>query len=399
MAGALPLDEAQARLLELAQPLPPENVPVDEALGRCLAAPLVARRTQPAADLSAMDGFALGPSSGEGPWAIVGESAAGHPLGRRLCPGEAARISTGAIVPEGADRMLLQEDALREGPSLRCSGALPPAGRHIRRQGFDFRAGDALAATGTLATPALVALALTAGHATIPVRRLPAMAIIDSGDELASDPTACAAHQIPASNAAMLAALAQPLTGSIRTMGPLPDRIEALASAMDGAAEADLVVTSGGASVGDHDLVRPALEKVGAEIAFWRVAMKPGKPIMVARRGKQLILGLPGNPVSCYVTAFLFMLPVLRAMAGASRCLPTRVLLPVAEDLGAGGKRMEFLRAAWDGADLRPLGEQDSSGSRALAQANALLIRPVDAAPVPKGTLVPAYLLANGGIA
>jgi molybdopterin molybdotransferase len=233
----------------------------------------------------------------------------------------------------------------------------------------------------------------------LPVHALPSLAVLDSGDELAADPAACAPHQIPASNGAMLAAMAAAHVSSIRRLGPVPDRLEAMLAALDQAAEADVIVTSGGASVGDHDLVRPALEQWGATIEFWRVAMRPGKPLLVARRGRQWLVGLPGNPVSSYVTAFLFLLPLLRALGGALEPLPRRMALRLGEPLPATGDRAEFLRARLDGESLVPVTEQDSSALAALAGAEALIERPAHAPPAEPGALVTAYWLENGGTA
>lgn len=396
MTPPLPLDEAREQLLSLAPPLPSEEVPVPQALERYLAAPLLARRTQPPADLSAMDGYALRGPDLAGPWRILGESAAGHPHAGEIGPGDAIRISTGALLPAGADTILLQEDARRDGDLLHLSGDRPRPGKHIRRAGFDFLSGDTLLEAGTRVTPAVVALALAGGHRTVQVHRLPRIAIIDSGDELATDPAHCEVHQIPASNGAMLAAMVARSSGSIARIGPVADDLAALIAALEQAGDADLIVTSGGASVGDHDLVRPALQGWGADIAFWRVAMKPGKPIMVARRGRQLVLGLPGNPVSSYVTAYLFLLPLLKALAGSPGVLHAPVTATVTRDLAPGGKRLEFLRGHWDGNRVTPLDEQDSSGLRALAHSNALILRPANAPACASGGAVSIYLLDNG---
>jgi molybdopterin molybdotransferase len=395
MTPPLPLEEAQARLLALAAPLTAEQVPVVAAGGRYLAEPLLARRTQPAADLSAMDGYAL---TGSGPWRMIGESRAGHPFPGALRDSEAIRISTGALMPSGADTVLIQENAQRNGASLVAIEA-PLAGRHIRRAGFDFRAGDTVLDAGARLDPAAIALALSAGHAEVAAHRLPTIAVIDSGDELVADPRDCAPHQIPASNGAMLAAMVGGLASEVQRLGPVVDDLAALVTALDHASNADVIVTTGGASVGDHDLIRPALETAGATLGFWRVAIRPGKPLLVATRRKQIILGLPGNPVSGFVTAWLFLLPMLRALAGSRQPLPVAVPLPCATDLPPGGERREFLRARWDGAALHPVAERDSSALAALAGANALIDRPPHADGTKAGTPVPAYLLGNGAIA
>ena len=221
--------------------------------------------------------------------------------------------------------------------------------------------------------------------------------MFDSGDELAADFDSCAPHQIPASNGLMLAAMARSLACEVERIGPVPDDMAALAAALDRAAHADVVVTSGGASVGDHDLVRPALEAWGADIDFWRVAIKPGKPILVARKGKQLVLGLPGNPVSSHVTAFLFLLPLLRALMGAADPLPRRIRTTLAAPLRAGGSRREFLRAVWDGESVTAHAIQDSGAIAPLAASNALIDRAERAPAQDVGASVTAYLLESGG--
>jgi len=393
MAAMLSLEEAQARALALVPSLPLETLPTGDALGRYLAEDLRATRTQPPADLSAMDGYAIGCN---GPWELIGESSAGHPFDGAIGPGQCIRISTGAHVPQGADRVLIQENAAVDGAAISCTVDMPDAGKHVRKRGFDFSAGDRLLAAGTRLGPAQVALALGGGHAEVSVITPPSIAVIDSGDELASDASNCGPNQIPASNGAMLAAMLQQLSCNVTRIGPVPDSREALDQALTEAASADLVVTSGGASVGDHDLVRPALENWGASIDFWKVAIKPGKPLMIATRGQQAIFGLPGNPVSSFVTAFLFVLPFVRAALGAAEPLPRQVTLKAGCDLPEVGSRREFLRGFWDGDSVRLSGSQDSSALAALAASNVLIDRSAGAAPVVQGEAVPCYLLENG---
>jgi molybdopterin molybdotransferase len=395
----LELAEAQAQLLARVEPLAPERIAAERAIGCYLAQPLLAARTQPAADLSAMDGYAMRADDAAGPWRVVGESAAGHPFGGKLAPGEAVRTATGALMPAGDCVVLLQENAARDGDALSLNGEGEPTARHIRRAGFDFRDGDEVLPGGTRIGPAQLALAICAGHGEMDVHSLPSLAVLDSGDELSGDPAACALHQIPASNGAMLAAMAAPYASSTLRLGPVPDRMEAMLAALEQAAEVDVLVTSGGASVGDHDLVRPALEQWGARIDFWRVAMKPGKPLLLARRGKQWILGLPGNPVSSYVTAFLFLLPLLRALGGSGDPLPALLRLGLSADLPATGDRLEFVRARLSAGLIEPVSERDSSALRALAASHILIRREMGAPPAKRGDIVAAYLLENGGIA
>ncbi len=391
----LTVEEAQARMLALLAPMPVEDVAVEQAVGRYLAQPVQAARTQPPADLSAMDGYAV---AGAGPWRRVGESRCGEPFGGLISTGACVRISTGAILPDGADRVLIQEDAAIAGDLVSATED-PAPGQHIRRKGFEFMPGDALLPAGNRIGAAQLALIRSAGHAAASVHRKPSVAIFDSGDELVADPTTCAPHQIPASNGAMLGALAAGLPCSVTQGAPLPDRLEAIVAALEAHANADLLVLTGGASVGDHDLARPALEAVGAELDFWKVAMRPGKPLMVARRGQQLVLGLPGNPVSAFVTGFLFMLPAIRKLLGAAVCLPRPVILPLAVDCPESGVRREFLRGSLGPDGVSPALQRDSSALLTLARSDVLIDRPADACATKAGTPVPCFLLETPGIA
>jgi molybdopterin molybdotransferase len=397
----LPLEEAQSRLLALARPLPIQHVDVESCLGRYLAEPVCAKRTQPTFDLSAMDGYAVCAEDLAGPWTLIGESAAGRPAEAPVRPGTTMRVSTGAILPDRTAAVILQEDVERCGDSLSLAGEPPsPPDRHIRRRGMDFSEGDQVLPAGARIGPAQLALALAAGMRHLPVRRPPRVAIIDSGDELAGDSEDCQPHQIPASNGPMLAALAHSaLPCEIERIGPVADDAAMLAEAFDRAADADVIVTSGGASVGDHDLIRPALADWGAAVDFWRIAIKPGKPLLVARKGPQIVLGLPGNPVSSHVTGYLFLLPLLRALAGSTEPMPRPVTARLGTPLAAGGSRREFLRARWDGTSATRLALQDSGALSALAAANALIDRPAGASAAEPGDLVAIYSLDFGGIA
>ncbi len=390
------LEEAQSRLLASVEPLGGETLPVEQALGRYLTRQPIARRSQPAADLSAMDGYAMAADDLAGPWRIIGESAAGRPFAGALRPGQAVRISTGALVPAGAGAVLLQENAARDEDNLRASRS-EPTPQHIRRAGLDFRAGNALLNAGVALTPARIALVLASGNASVEVGRQPSLAVLESGDELTGEAAACAPHQIPASNGAMLAAMAAPFAAPVIRIGPVPDRMDALLSALEQASAHDVLVTSGGASVGGHDLIRPALERWGATIDFWRVALKPGKPLLVARRGRQLILGLPGNPVSSYVTAFLFLLPLLRRLGGSVRSVPLPLYQPLVDPLPPTGDRMEFLRGHYGSGGVIAYQQQDSSALGSLAAANCLIRRPADAPAAERGELAEVFPLENGG--
>jgi molybdopterin molybdotransferase len=389
MSSPLPLEEAQSRLIDAASPLPIKRVAILDAVGRFLAEPLAANRTQPWADLSAMDGFA---TSGPGSWRIVGESAAGHPFAGALANGEASHISTGAAVPDGADAILLVEDAAVDGAMV--SAADPPSARHIRRRGFDFRASDELLSAGVRIGPAQLALGIAAGIERCAVHRRPRVAILDTGDELATSLGDSRPDALPASNGPMLAAMIAGLADAKR-MGPVPDDRAKLFAAFESASNADVIVTTGGASVGEHDLVRPVLEDWGARIDFWRVAIRPGKPLMVGRRGSQWIVGLPGNPASAFVTAFFFVLPLLRRLGGASAndALPKGLRAILADGVPAGGKRREFLRGIRTGASVYPIAERDSSALRALAAADCLIDRPAHADALTAGACVEVYPL------
>ncbi len=399
MIRPLSLEVAQERLLGRVMPLGSETVPVADAAGRYSSGPLLARRTQPAADCSAMDGFAMRADDLGGPWRTVGESAAGHPFTVPLKPGEAVRISTGALLPPAAGAILLQEQALHEVGTLRLAPDGAPSPHHIRLAGLDFCEGEPLLPAGALLTPARMALLLAGGHGAVEVGRRPALAVLESGDELAGNPQACPPHRVPASNGAMLAAMAAPLVSSLTRVGPVPDRLDALAAALEQAQSCDVLVTSGGASVGEHDLIRPALEAWGARIDFWRIAIRPGKPLLVARRGEQVILGLPGNPVSSFVTAFLFLLPLLRRLGGSSGPLPVGVALPLAAPLPPVGERMEFLRGLIEPEGVVPLEQQDSSTLASLGAADCLIQRLARSPSAKPGELVTVYWIHNDGMA
>lgn len=393
MNPPITLEEAWERLFAIAPTLGQETVPVDEAAGRYLAEPLLACRTQPAQDLSAMDGFAV---AGEGPWRIVGESRAGVPFGNSLASGEAARISTGAACPPGTNAILIVENA-RQGAGTVAATA-PPSEAHIRRRGFDFTEGTLLLARGTAIGPAQIALARAAGHGEIVVTRRPRLAVIECGDELVADPGEADDAHLPASNGAMVAALAAPLAGCVDRVGPLPDDRTTLARAFASAHQCDVIVTTAGASVGEHDHVKGALGDVGAGMDFWRVAIRPGKPLMVARLGSQIVLGLPGNPSSAFVTAYLFLLPLLRAMQGAAAALPRSLPMQLTGSLPAGDTRREFWRARFVDGLAEPLNERDSSALRILAAADLLLDRPANAPPAKAGDSVRTYWIGNGGM-
>ncbi|MES2095780.1 MAG: gephyrin-like molybdotransferase Glp [Pseudomonadota bacterium] len=391
----LPVAEAQERLFAMAPRMASERVPLALAAGRWAADPVVALRSQPAADLSAMDGYAIRFDDLPGPWTVIGESAAGRAFSGSVGRGEAARIFTGAAMPAGADSVLVQEEAARDGDRLTLGGEGPPRlGMSVRRKGLDFSDGDTLIAAGERLTPARIALAATGGHGTLSVNRRLRVAILATGDELiapgsaSDDPLA-----LPEGNSAMLAAMLADLPVDVELLGIIPDSLDTL-TATFAAARADIVVTTGGASVGDHDLVRPALEAAGGKIDFWRIALRPGKPMLAGRLGDSVVLGLPGNPVSAFVTASLFLRPLIAAMAGASDPLPAMLSATLAEPLPANDHRQDYLRAKLDHGRVRVAGIQDSSMLATLARADCLVVRAPHAPAAQIGDAVEIMTLA-----
>jgi molybdopterin molybdotransferase len=387
----LAVAEAQAQLIAAARPVSVETVPLGEALGRWAAAPAVARRTQPASDLSAMDGYAIRFADLPGPWTVIGESAAGRAFEGLVGAGEAVRIFTGAAMPAGADSVLVQEEAARDGARLTLAGEGPlHLGRNVRPRGLDFDEGQPLIAAGERLTPARLAVAATGGVYEVPVRRRVRVAIASTGDELVEPGPAFPPDRLPESNRLLLRSLLADLPVEIVDLGILPDRLETIRDAFAGV-RCDLLVTTGGASVGDHDLVRPALEASGATIDFWRIALRPGKPMMAGRLGDAQVLGLPGNPVSAFVTTLLFVKPVIAALAGAADPLPRTTRGVLGEDLAANGARTDYLRAELRNGRLHAAAIQDSSMLLTLARANCLIVREAHAPPARAGD--PAEIL------
>ncbi|CAO1652261.1 molybdopterin molybdotransferase MoeA [Parasphingorhabdus sp. NYA22] len=390
MSALLPLDEAQQRLIALAARLPAETLSVHDALGRYIATDLIAKREQPAADMSAMDGYAIRFEDRNGPWTLVGECPAGRPPCRALKAGETARIFTGALLPEGADTVVMQENVGADGDTIRLTAEpSPEKGRHVRHQGGDFNQGSVGLPAGSLLNAAALGEAVIAGYGEVSVGTLPRVAVVSTGDELVAPGSDTLPHQIPASNDVMLSAMLSGLTAETRSLSRIPDDMDILCQTLESAKDCDIIVTIGGASVGDHDLVGPAFRKLGAAIDFYKIAMKPGKPVMAGRLGKTVILALPGNPASAFVSATLFLLPLIRFMAGAGRYLPEYQSVPASEALPAIGPRAQFLRAKVDQAGITPFGSQDSAKLSVLAAANALLYRPAGAEAADVGEMVP----------
>ncbi len=378
------LEDAQSQLLALVMPLPIETRPLIEAAGRWAAADIISRRTQPARALSAMDGYAF--AFGEiGPWQVIGESAAGRPFQGIVQNGEAVRIFTGAALPSGTDTIVIQENVTRQGDTIVFDAdAASRCGQHVRPVGSDFRAGDLLIRNGERLTPARIALAASGGHGNVAVRQTPRIALITTGDELVPPGSEAGDDLLPESNTVMLASMFSDLPCYINIIGIVPDNLSKIEAAIQ-SADADLLITMGGASVGDHDLVKPALEHCGALLDFWKVAMRPGKPVMAGKLGKMLVIGLPGNPVSAFVTALLFAKPAAAALAGASAPFPGSIPMRLAAPIAANGNRTDHLRARLTKDGVLPVGPNDSSAMGGLAAADCLIVRPPNAPPLAIG--------------
>ena len=399
----LPVPEAKARLLDRARPIERvETVPLREANGRVLAAPLTALLTQPPFDASAMDGYALrvedAPNVGA-ELVVTGTAAAGHPFDGQVSRGQAVRIFTGAPVPAGADTILLQEDAeLLSNGRIRTTFDVT-GGRHIRPRGQDFVEGETVLPKDVLLDYSRLTVAAAMNHPALDVYRRPRVAILATGDELLPPGRTPAAGQIIASNMTGIAALIEDNGAEVVDLGIVGDSREAIASAVDAArtAKVDVLVTSGGASVGDHDLVQATLKEAGMELDFWRIAMRPGKPLMVGSLGEMQVLGLPGNPVASLVCGLLFLEPLLRKLARLpERKREAQVL--TARDLAANDRRQDYLRATLvtdteGNLVAEAFSKQDSSMMKILAHSDALIIRPPHADALPAGSPCPILLL------
>ena len=382
----LPVADALARVLASAPvPLPAEEVPIALARGRTLAADLAARRTQPPADVSAMDGYALRAAdiaTVPADLAIIGESVAGQGFSGTVGPGEAVRILTGAPVPAGADTVLIQENTTRDGDRLTALQA-DPVGRNIRRAGLDFAAGSVQLRAGRRLGPSELALAAAMDYSTLPVVRRPRVAILASGDELVRPGEPIGPDQIVASNTYAVAAYAEAAGAQTIDLGIAADEFPALEERIRAAlaAEADVLVTVGGASVGDRDLVQTALAREGMSLDFWKIAMRPGKPLMHGAIGDMRILGLPGNPVSAIVCGILFLVPLVRALQGDPNAGadPTEAAV-LGAAMRENDNRADYVRAALvtggDGLPVAtPFPRQDSSMLSILAEAECLVVR------------------------
>ena len=381
--------DAVALVLDGAEPLPAEQAALGDAFGRVLAADVAALRTQPPEDLSAMDGYATRAADMAHIPAFVrmiGEVAAGHPFAGTVGVGEAARIFTGGVVPPGADTIVIQENTTRDGDQVTVTSP-SPAGKHIRRAGLDFKLGQVLLPKGRRLTDRDLMLAAAMNHPALPVHRRPKVAVLGTGDELLRPGSRPGPGEIIYSNGYALMALARAEGADVIDLGIVPDRIAETIAAIRAAREqgADILLTSGGASVGDYDLVQKALAAEGLVLSFWKIAMRPGRPMMHGRLGDMHVLGLPGNPVSAFVCSMLFLTPLLRRLTGRTDLDQKIESAALGCDIPVNDERADYLRAALTdepgGPVATPFKAQDSSMIATLAQAGCLVIRePFEAA-------------------
>ncbi len=400
----LSVDEARDRILAGLRPTSAEVVPVAGAWNRVTAEPVRARLTQPPSDVSAMDGYGLRAAEGGlgATLTVIGAAPAGHPFAGHVEAGQAVRIFTGSVVPDGADSVLLQEDATRNGDALTVNEAVT-LGRHIRRAGQDFARGDEVIPAGRRMTARDVGLAAAANHPWITVHRRPRVAILATGDEIALPGEPIPSGGIVSSNSHALAALIRALGGEPIVLPVAKDTTEAVAAVADSVHGMDMLVTTGGASVGDHDLVIAGLQTRGLIVDFWQIAMRPGKPLLFGTLGAVPVLGLPGNPVSALVCAILFLLPSIARMSGlpAAPAPVTRAIAGAA--LRENDRRADHLRSTIatdsDGRIVAtPFPVQDSAMLRRLASADALILRPPHAPALPAGAEVPIIRLDSLGL-
>jgi molybdopterin molybdotransferase len=400
----LSVEEARARILAALHPTPAEVVGLAGAWNRVTAAPVLARLTQPPADVSAMDGYALRAADGAlgAALTVIGAAPAGRPFDGAVGMGQTVRLFTGSVVPAGADAILLQEDAERTGDTVTVREAVT-AGRHIRRAGQDFAKGDSVIPAGRRVTARDVGLAAAANHPWLTVHRAPRVAILASGDEIAMPGEPIPPGGIVSSNSHALASLVRAAGGAPTVLPVARDTIAAVAAAADQVVGFDLLVTTGGASVGDHDLMIAGLQTRGLELDFWQIAMRPGKPLLFGRMGGVPVLGLPGNPVSSLVCAALFLLPALNLMQGLPAAAPPTVTAVLGAPLAENDRRADHLRAtvttdAQGRVVVTPFPVQDSAMLRRLALADALILRAPHAPALPAGAEVSVIRLDSLGI-
>lgn len=402
-APLMPVEEALDRILAAAARLPAETVALAAGLGRVLARDIAARRAQPPDNVSAMDGYAMrGADIGSAPFRLtcVGEIPAGGRLDRALEAGQCARIFTGAPLPRDADTVVIQEDTERDADNVTVTQAVT-RGRHVRGAGGDFREGDVLLRAGRVLTARDIGLLSAMNWPWLPVVRRPRVAILSTGDEIVMPGEPVGDSQIVSANGPALAAFVTAMGGEPMLIGIAPDRADALGAFIQAAGGADLLLTTGGASVGDHDLVGRALSDSGMALDFWRIAMRPGKPLLFGRIGAIPVLGLPGNPVSSQVCAMLFAAPLLRAMQGIQPAVLPPTMARLAAPMKANDRRQDYVRARLDvGEDGRvtatPQPVQDSAMMAALAAADGLIVRPPHAPAADAGAQAPVLAFPPG---
>lgn len=396
----LPVDEALARILDGVTPVQSETVDLLGARDRVLAEDIAATLTQPPFDASAMDGYAVRAedvAATPAELSVIGESHAGQAFAGKVGRGQAVRIFTGASVPDSADTVVIQEDTTRSGATVVVREA-GPRGGNIRKAGGDFCERDILLRAGRRLDAATITLAAAGGHARLSVRRQPLIAILATGDELAEPGTPLGPGQIVSSNPYGLAALIARFGGRAQLLGIAADSLEDLDAKLATASGADVLVTIGGASVGDRDLVRPALEARGLTLDFWKVAIRPGKPMLFGRLGATRVLGLPGNPLSCLIAARIFLVPLIFRLLGRADSPPGEAAAVLTHDLQANGPRQHYMRATLqsDGSGLpraTALSSQDSAHMSALVAADVLIVRPPNAPAARAGESVPVLPL------
>lgn len=370
------VEDARALLFDLVAPLPVEQVPLAQSAGRVLAQDVAATRDQPPFAASSMDGYAVQATEVErhAMFKVIGEAAAGQRFEGAVGPGQAVRIFTGAPVPEGADFVIIQEDVDRRGDLITVSDT-PGSKTNIRPAGVDFTKGATVTAPRLLRAED-VALMAAMNVPNVPVARKPEIALISTGNELVMPGETPGPDQIIASNTFGLKAMLEGLGAHVRVLPIAQDTVSSLEIAFDMAKGADLVVTIGGASVGDYDLVSDVSQSLGMERSFYKIRMRPGKPLMAGLMGDAAMVGLPGNPVSAMVCGYLFLAPMVRCMLGLEQTVPPFQHTTLLERLDANGPREHYMRAIVDQNGIRACADQDSSLLSVLAQANALLVRP-----------------------
>jgi molybdopterin molybdotransferase len=390
----MPVADALARVLIAAEPLAVESVRLEAAFGRVLASDLEALRTQPPDDVSAMDGYAVRAADVvkvPATLKVIGEVAAGHPFDGAVKAGEAARIFTGGVMPTGSDTVVIQENTARAGDTVTIQKGTAK-GRNVRRKGIDFTQSDVLLRQGQRLSDRDVMLAAAMNHASLPVHRRPKVAVLATGDELVPPGSAPKPGEIVYSNGYAIIALARAAGAEVTDLGIARDKVDDIAAAVRKARSggADILVTSGGASVGEHDLVQRALTAEGLDLSFWRVALRPGRPMMHGRLGGMHVLGVPGNPVSAYVCAFLFLVPLIARLSGRNDVEHRPEAARLGSDLPANDERADYLRAVLtpgpDDPIATPLPSQDSSLMAPLAKASCLLIREPNAPAAAAGS-------------